>query len=351
MLEKDKVVIIIASYNGIKYWSSLMPLLVKQKYDQFEVEILVVDNNSSDSTVEFLKNNYPEIKLICNPENTGFVGANNIGYQYAKKAGAKYIYLLNQDTEVSPDFLLPLYDFAESNDRVGSLQSKLRLWPKKDRINTIGNAIHFLGFGYSVGVDSIDENNQKIKKINYSSGAGVFLPMKVLENKGGLFDETMFMYLEDLDLGWQLSMLGYDNYLIPSSIVYHKYEFDRGTKHYFWFERNRLWVMLKNYKIGTMILIFPAWLLMEIAQLFYAMRNSHLKDKLKSYSFLFSKNQRSILFSQRRYIQSKRKRGDRQIFGNFTGLILFQPLNSLALHIANIIFFVYFKVIKLFIFW
>jgi hypothetical protein len=109
--------------------------------------------------------------------------------------------------------------------------------------------------------------------------------------------------------------------------------------------------MLKNYKVGTMILIFPAWLLMEIAQLFYAMRNSHLKDKLKSYSFLFSKNQRQILFSQRRNIQSKRERGDRQIFGNFTGLILFQPLNSLSLRIANIIFFIYFKVIKLFIFW
>ena len=142
-----------------------------------------------------------------------------------------------------------------------------------------------------------------------------------------------------------------ENYLLPESVVYHKYKFDRSMRQYYWFERNRLWTMLKNYKVSTMILIFPAWLLMELAQLFYALKNSHLKDKLRSYNFLFSKNQRSILFSQRRLIQTKRKRSDLQVVSHFTGRILFQPLNSLALRIANIIFFVYWQVVKLFIFW
>ena len=351
MSEKDKILIIIPSYNGLDYWPSLLPLLTQQKYAQFEVEILVVDNNSADGSADFLEKNYPQIKVIRNSFNTGYVGANNIGYQQAKEIGAKYIYLLNQDTVVTSDFLLPLYQFAEKNNKVGSLQSKLRLWSKKDRINTIGNAIHFLGFGYGLGSNTFDKNNQKIKKINYSSGAGELLSMKALAEKGGLFDETMFAYLEDLDLGWQLALLGYENYLVPESVVYHKYEFDRSMRQYYWFERNRLWTMLKNYKIATMVLIFPAWLLMETAQLFYALKNKKLKDKIRAYGFLFSARERKILKAKREEIQSKRCRSDRQVVGRFTGVILFQPLDSLALKIANFIFFIYWRVVKLFIFW
>ncbi|MDP2812698.1 MAG: hypothetical protein Q8O32_03325, partial [bacterium] len=107
----------------------------------------------------------------------------------------------------------------------------------------------------------------------------------------------------------------------------------------------------KNYKIGTMILIFPAWLIMETAQIFYALKNSHFRDKIKSYDFLFSPSQMKILSAQRRRIQSKRQRSDRQVVSHFTGLILFQPLNSLALRIANLMFFVYWQIVKLFIFW
>ena len=62
----------------------------------------------------------------------------------------------------------------------------------------------------------------------------------------------MFMYLEDLDLGWSLNLLGYDNYIIPESIIYHKYEFKKGIKQIYWFERNRLWIILKNYKLKTL---------------------------------------------------------------------------------------------------
>lgn len=350
MSKKNKIIVIIVSYNGQKYWPELLPTLLEEKYQDIDVEILIVDNNSSDGSADYLARNYPMIKIIRSKSNLGFVGANNIGYQYAKDNGADYIYLLNQDTVVTNGFLHPLYDFAKVN-KFGSLQSKLKLWPAKEKINTIGNAIHFLGFGYSVGLGDVDKNNQVAKKINYASGAGVFLSMEALAVKGGLFDETMFMYLEDLDLGWQLSLLGWDNYLIPSSIVYHKYEFNRGTKQYYWFERNRLWLLLKNYKIKTMILIFPAWLVMEVAQLFYALINHRLKDKIRGYSFLLSKSQMAILLSQRHQIQNKRQRSDRQVVGNFVAMILFQPLNSLALKIANIIFFIYWRIVKLFIFW
>ncbi len=352
MPKKDKIVFIITSYNVLKYWTELLPALTKEQYQNFDLEIVIVDNNSADSSVDYLKKNYPQIKIIVNDKNTGYVGANNIGYEYAKQQEAKYIYLLNQDTIITPGFLQPLYDFAREN-KFGSLQSKIRLWSPETEpiINSLGNDIHYLGFGYSTGCDQKDKNNQVIKKINYASGAGMLISMSALKKLGHLFDETMFMYLEDLDLGWSLRLLGYENYLIPDSIVYHKYQFDRTFKQVYWFERNRLWVMFKNYKLLTIIFIFPAWILMECGQLLFAAKNHYLQQKLKAYKWLVDSEQWNILLAKRRQIQIKREISDREITRRFSGLILFQPLTSFVLKIANFFFNIYWQIVRVLIFW
>jgi GT2 family glycosyltransferase len=350
MIKKDKVIVIIASYNGQLYWPELMPVLSRENYQDFTLEILVVDNNSTDNSVSYLQTNYPQVKIIANQTNLGFVGANNLGYQYAQEQGANFIYLLNQDTIVQPGWLGPLYDFAKQN-KFGSLQSKLLLWPAQEKINTVGNVIHFLGFGFGRKSNKLDRGEEQIRKIDYASGAGVFMALEVLQKLGGLFDETMFMYLEDLDLGWSLNLLGYDNYLIPQSIIYHKYEFNRSMKQVYWFERNRLWIMLKNYKIPTLLLIFPAWLIMELGQLFYAFLKGYLGQKLRAYSFLFSGRQWKILRQKRAQRQAQRQRSDRQVVYKFSGRILFQPLNSFILRLANLFFGLYWLVIKQIIFW
>jgi len=349
-MTKDKVVVIILSYNGQKYWPDLLPTLALENYQDFDLEILVVDNNSTDDSVAYIKNNFPNFKLIALDKNQGFVGGNNVGYYYAKEIGAQYIYLLNQDTIVTPGFLQPLYEYAKKN-KFGTLQSKINLWPDKDKINTLGNPIHFLGFGYAFKCGQPDMGHYSIRKINYSSGAGVFINMAALEKLGYLFDDTLFMYLEDLDLGWSLQILGYDNYLIPDSQIYHKYEFNRTMRSVYWFERNRLWVMLKNYHILTILLIWPAWLLMEIGQLFYAYKNNYLLKKIQAYSFIFSYPQWQKLLYYRALVQKNRQRRDSQVVRDFSGQILFQPLNSWALRLANFFFNIYWNLIRLLIVW
>lgn len=347
---RDKVIVIIVSFNGQAYWPDLLPTLVQEKYINFDLEIVVVDNNSNDGSAEYIAANFSEITLLRSPENLGFVGGNNLGYQYALERGAQYIYLLNQDTVISPGFLQPLYDFSRNNI-FGSLQSKINLWPDKNRINTTGNIIYFLGFGYGAESGLVDNKNHFIQKIDYASGAGVWLSMDVLKKLGGLFDEKMFMYLEDLDLGWSLSLLGYDNYLIPESQIYHKYDFGRSMKNVYWFERNRLWVAFKNYKIGTLLLLFPAGIIMELGQLFYAAKNHYLWKKLKAYIWLFSPRQWRHFQSQRQKIQSQRQKTDRQLVRNFSGQILFQPLDTNFLRVANIFFNIYWQIVKQLIFW
>ncbi len=350
MEKKDKIIIVIPSFNGLDYLRSLLPQLAQENYLDFDLEIVIVDNASKDDSVAFIKNNFPQFTLLENSENTGYVGANNLAYSYAKKLNVKYIYLLNQDTEVSPGFLQPLYDFAREN-KFGSLQSKLKLFPETEKINTVGNVIHFLGFGYGKDSGKFDPADQVITKINYASGAGVLVNMEALNTLGYLFDETMFAYLEDLDLGWSLQLLGYDNYLIPESVVYHKYQFSRSMRQVYWFERNRLWILLKNYKLLTLIFFFPAWLLMEFGQLYFAWRNHYLKNKIKSYKWIFVKKEWQILLRYRKKIQSLRVINDRNILDNFAGRILFQPLDSPLLRIANFMFDFYFEVTRFFIVW
>ncbi|MCB9802590.1 glycosyltransferase family 2 protein [Candidatus Nomurabacteria bacterium] len=350
MQKKDKIILVIPSYNGVDYLRSLLPQLAEENYVDFDLEVVIVDNASTDDSVDFIKNNFSQFTLLENKENTGYVGANNLAYDYAKKNDAKYLYLLNQDTEITPSFLDPLYAFAKNN-KFGSLQSKLKLFPETDKINTLGNVIHYLGFGYGSFNGDLDLGQQKIAQINYASGAGVLLSMEALNNLGYLFDETMFAYLEDLDLGWSLNLLGFENYLIPTSVVYHKYQFQRSMKQAYWFERNRLWVILKNYKIATLVFLFPAWLLMELGQIYFAWRNDYLKKKIKAYSFLFSAKEWKILLKKRKNIQDKRVINDRKILQTFSGNILFQPLHSTILNIANFIFDLYFQILRLFIVW
>ncbi len=350
MVGQDKIAVIIPSFNGQKYWPDLLPQLAAEKYADFALHIIIVDDNSSDDSSAYIQQNFPQFDFIQSDRNVGYVGANNLGYRRALELGATYIYLLNQDTLIKPGWLQPLYDFAKLN-RFGSLQSKINLWPAQEEINSLGNVIHYLGFGYAGQLGIKDTQDQTIQRINYASGAGVFLPVAVIQKLGRLFDSSMFAYLEDLDLGWALQIMGYDNYLIPQSQIYHKYEFHRSIRQVYWFERNRLWVMLKNYHIATLVLIFPAWILMELGQLFFAAWHHWFLAKLKSYRWLFSASEWKKLSSERHLVQALRQRSDRSVAGEFSGQILFQPLSNPILKIANIFFNIYWLIVKQLIFW
>lgn len=159
-----KIVLIVLLYNGRKYIDDLFFSLSRVNYPSDRREIIVVDNASSDGSVEYLeewlKHNElrPQVHIIKNTENLGFAEGNNIGIKYAFKHYFNdedgFVYLLNQDTIVEPDFLRQVMETAKKESAVGSVQSRLMLWPDKNLINSVGNAIHFLGFGYTLGYKS-----------------------------------------------------------------------------------------------------------------------------------------------------------------------------------------------------
>jgi len=225
---------------------------------------------------------------------------------------------------------------------------------QRNKINSLGNVTHFLGFGYAKGYGEeydLEMTNDKFPMTNeiaYASGAAVLFTREALL-KVGLFDEEMWMYNEDQDLGWRLWLAGYKCILAPEAVAYHKYEFARSIKKYYFMDRNRIIATFKNYRCATLLLILPASLIMEIGLLFFSARGGWFKEKINVYKyFLHLKNWRYII-KARNQSQKLRQVKDKDIIKLFSGKIWYQEIGGVKLMAANILFNFYWRIIKVFI--
>ncbi|TSC96065.1 MAG: putative glycosyltransferase [Parcubacteria group bacterium Athens1014_10] len=312
-----KVAIIILVYNGEKYLLDLLPSLKRQDYPEESCQIILVDNNSQDKSAEYIKNNFPQFVFIPNQKNKGFAKGNNIGIKYALEESFDYLVLLNQDTAVEPNWLGELVKTIEKDEKIGAVQPMILFWDKKDKINSSGNAIHFLGFGFSEDFNQIKNLNQEEREISYASGAAVLFRAKALE-EAGLFDENLF-YSEDVDLGWRIRLAGYKIINAPRAEVFHKYSFSRNKDKYYFLEYGRIFTLLKNYEIFTLILILPLLVFWEIGMIIYSFLKGWGNLKMKSYKDIFFSF--TILIKKRREVQKMRKINDKEICKYIKGKI------------------------------
>ncbi len=347
-----KISVIVINYNSKQYLNDLFESLKETDYPENDWRVVFVDNNSSDDSLEYAKKLYPNAHFIENKRNTGFAEGNNIGAKWAMENDYDYIVLLNQDTIVSPNWLKAMLEDLESNPSYGAIMPKLMLHPKIEYINNLGVKIQFLGFGYGDHADEKDEGQLKeVAKINYCSGACVMLSTELIK-KIGLFDNEMFMYLEDLDLGWKISLLGYYNVITPRTFIYHKYNFSRSTKMIHHFEKNRFVILLTNYRFLTFLLLLPMLIVMEFGMLFFALKNKWIKKKLISYLYFFKPSTWIYIIKRKKHINNFRKVSDREIIKTFTPVIKFQEVsNPLLDYIGNPIMKIYYNIIKNLIIW
>jgi GT2 family glycosyltransferase len=202
------VSIIIINYNGKSYLEKCLESIKKIKYDN--LEIIVVDNNSTDGTMEFLVQNYPSIITLKLDKNYGFAKPNNVA---AKIAKGDFLLFLNNDTEVTPNFLTELVQVLVGNDQIGICQSLL-LKPNGE-IDSSGDFIDTIGVVYN-SKEPID----KIREISSARGASMIIRKELFLDLGG-FDEQFFVSFEDVDLGWRTWIKGYKVVINPKSVVYH----------------------------------------------------------------------------------------------------------------------------------
>ena len=202
------VSIIIINYNGKSYLEKCLESIKKIKYDN--LEIIVVDNNSTDGTMEFLAQNYPSIITLKLDKNYGFAKPNNMA---AKIAKGDFLLFLNNDTEVTPNFLTELVQVLVGNDQIGICQSLL-LKPNGE-IDSSGDFIDTIGVVYN-SKEPID----KIREISSARGASMIIRKELFLDLEG-FDEQFFVSFEDVDLGWRTWIKGYKVAINPKSVVYH----------------------------------------------------------------------------------------------------------------------------------
>ncbi|MFA5047538.1 MAG: glycosyltransferase family 2 protein [Patescibacteria group bacterium] len=351
MIANKKIAIILPTYNGKDLLPDCLASLERQDYPPELLTIIAVDDNSTDGTVEYLQKNQPQIKIISNQKNRGFAAVNNQGYDLARQFHPDYLVLLNQDTIVDVGWLKSLIGTISQDKNIAIVQPKILLHPETNLINSFGNSIHFLGFGFCNYYRHPDNLPATLPfELPYASGAACLIDLKALE-KVGLFDDRFFMYHEDVDLGWRLRLAGYKILLDPSAVIYHKYNYSKAVYKFYHMDRNRWLVMLQNYRLGTLLLFAPALIVMELGIILFSIKNGWFKEKIRGWRWIL--RHWSEIMARHSEIQSKMRRvGDREIVRLYVGSIKFQDVdNALLKCLVNPVTEAYFWLAKKVIFW
>lgn len=349
-----KKVAIIVSPNYKDYAEKFLPDCIasirNQEYNG-DIKIFMTDNETSPESVLLLKKIAPEAEIVLNINNDGFAKGCNDSMRMALSQGFDYIYLMSIHSVMEKDCVSKLVYALEDNKDIGVVQARMMLWDNQDLIASLGNETHFLGFGFSNGYKEKWQNQiNGIKDVFYTSGASMMFRREVLETVG-LFDEEYWMYNEDQELPWRLHLNGWGVAVVSEAVARTKYNFSRSIKQVYWMDRNRIISILICYKIQTLFLILPAFIIMEIGQIIFAWKNKWLGKKLKVYFYFIKPSTWIYLVSARRRNQGLRKVGDKQICKMITGKINHQEFSDWKLKLINPFFNLYWQIVKLFIIW
>lgn len=238
--------VIIPTYNGAHFLPTCLDALAAQTYHPFTT--LVVDDGSTDETLTLLAQRYPRVSVLALGRNHGLAAACN---RAINSSYGPYVVLLNNDTEAEPGWLAALVATAERHPEAGSVASRLRLFDRRDHLHSAGDTYSLTGIPGNRGVWQQDGPDYDREEEVWAACAGAALyrrdALDAVRQQGQVFDESLFMYCEDVDLGWRLRLAGYSCLYAPAAIVYHRLSATGGgALASYWCGRNFLRVCLKN---------------------------------------------------------------------------------------------------------
>lgn len=235
--------IIIPNWNGLKFLEPCLDSLALQTHTTLEV--IVVDNASTDGSQAFMRDHYPSVTLLELPENRGFTGACNAGMRAAK---GDFIALLNNDTEVDEGWAAAVADAFARHPEVGMVASKMLLYNQRDHIHTAGDFFTVNGKAGNRGVWQRDDGQYDREEYVFSACGGSSVYRRDMLDKIGLLDDAYFFLLEDVDLGWRAQLSGYRCLYTPQAVVYHHLSATGGGVTASYYDgRNRIMLLVKNY--------------------------------------------------------------------------------------------------------
>lgn len=320
------VSVIVLNWNGMQFIEACLGSVLRQTYPNFE--LIVVDNASTDGSLELIQQQFPEVTLLPSATNTGFGGGNNLGIALSKGA---YIAVLNNDAEVDPGWLQEMVTAAESDPQVGMCAPKILSMADRRTIDSVGGLLIYAD-GIGRGRGRLEPDNgqyDRLPDILVPSGCSALYRRTMLDAVG-LFDEEFFAYCEDTDLGLRCRLAGWKAISVPTAVVYHHYSGSAGkysSTKAFLVERNRIWVMVKNYPVRWMLRSLPSTLWRYVYQVYSVLAGKGSAGSFEGTKFeLFMILLRAYaaalrglprMLAKRRAIQATRRVSDEEIAGWF----------------------------------
>lgn len=262
-----EVSVVIPNYNGINYMRTCLDSLMKQTYGR--MPIIVVDNGSTDKSLEFVRETYPQVTLIPLPKNTGFCHAVNVGILASE---TPYVILLNNDTEAAEDFVEKLLQGIKEHRRAFSCGARMIQFQNRTLLDDAGNYYNALGWAFARGKGKSSSLYRRQEKIFASCGGAAIYKREIFDEIG-LFDEEHFAYLEDIDIGYRARIYGYQNWYIPEAKVYHVGSGTSGSRYnqfkIRYSSRNNIYMIYKNMPVGQLVLNLPFLILGFLAKIVF----------------------------------------------------------------------------------
>jgi len=261
------VYVLIINWNGREHLADCFDSLLAGTYRN--CRFVLIDNNSADDSIGFVAETYddPRIEILALPENLGWSGGNNRGIERALKAGADYVFLLNNDTATAPDAIEQLVATGESRPECGALAPKMVLFDAPHLLNSLGIECSIIGSSWDIGIGRIDGPKWgSPRKVLGVCGGAMFIRSEALRQAGLLPDFQI--YLDDVDLCLRIWNAGYEVWNCPGAVVRHKFSATMGEgkrlRHkYYLNTRNRMRVVLRNFPVSQMHRVLPKMALGE----------------------------------------------------------------------------------------
>ncbi len=302
-----KVSVILVNYNGMLHLDTCIPSILNQTYQNFE--IIFVDNDSGDGSLEYARRKFPRLVFVAAKENLGYAGGINAGLVHAT---GEYIAPLNIDTEVSPNWLSVMARFLDENPRAGVVTPKILLFDDRSKINTMGSNIHVTGLGFCRGLNKPDDNLTSPQRVPGVSGCSYLIRREILEKMGGAPEES-FMANDDVVLSWLVNLMGYELYCLPEAVIYHKYTLKMNPEKFYQLEKSRHALLLYSLKPLTRIICFPVFALTELLIMGYCLIKGrrYIQAKFKAWGAVWEN--RKYIRERKTQVQKLRRISDFQL--------------------------------------
>lgn len=334
MTDVPLVFVIVVNYNGINYLKTCLSSLEQQTYPYYK--IIVFDNASTDNSAQFIRENFPKVRLIQSEKNLGFAEGNNLAIKFALDHKADYVFLVNNDTDAEKDLIEKLINTGESNDSIGIAGPAVLDLKNKSSIQEMGMSIDRFGYPFAL------KNAQNVSCIFFVSGCAMMIKSELLK-RIAFFDEKYFMFAEDLDLCWRAQLAGYKIAVNENAKIYHASggsisggvikgsSYKTTVQRVFLREKNTLRTLIKNYGTLDMIKFVPFYVtLLLFESIFWAfiLKPDVTRNTLKAifWNIKFLPD----TFQHRARVQSMRKITDHEIIskmmGGYCKLSIFQTV-------------------------